>query len=155
MQGRPVGLMELVTGGLAAVTNIFQILPETGSKALCSESLGTVLVTGLCACPCACLPSVNSSRPSSTPSCTAFPRSAREIGVLILTYPMSASKFFLFVCLFLVFFETVSCLCSFGCPRTHSVDQASLKLRYPPASASKVLGLKAYATAPGSIFFFF
>jgi hypothetical protein len=34
----------------------------------------------------------------------------------------------------------------FGCPRTHFVDQAGLKLRNPPASASRVLGLKACAT---------
>jgi hypothetical protein len=33
-----------------------------------------------------------------------------------------------------------------GCPGTHSVDQAGLKLRNPPASASQVLGLKACAT---------
>ena len=33
-----------------------------------------------------------------------------------------------------------------GCPGTHSVDQAGLKLRNPPASASRVLGLKACAT---------
>jgi hypothetical protein len=32
------------------------------------------------------------------------------------------------------------------CPGTHSVDQAGLKLRNPPASASRVLGLKARAT---------
>jgi hypothetical protein len=37
-------------------------------------------------------------------------------------------------------------LCSPGCPGTHSVDQAGLKLRNPPASASQVLGLKACAT---------
>jgi hypothetical protein len=36
-----------------------------------------------------------------------------------------------------------------GCPGTHSVDQAGLKLRNPPASASRVLGLKAFATTPG------
>jgi hypothetical protein len=34
-------------------------------------------------------------------------------------------------------------LCSPGCPGTHSVDQAGLELRNPPASASQVLGLKA------------
>jgi hypothetical protein len=34
-------------------------------------------------------------------------------------------------------------LCSPGCPGTHSVDQAGLKLRNLPASASQVLGLKA------------
>jgi hypothetical protein len=33
-----------------------------------------------------------------------------------------------------------------GCPGTHSVDQAGLKLRSLPASASQVLGLKACAT---------
>jgi hypothetical protein len=35
-------------------------------------------------------------------------------------------------------------LCSPGCPGTHSVDQAGLELRNPPASASQVLGLKIY-----------
>ena len=33
-----------------------------------------------------------------------------------------------------------------GCPGTRSVDQAVLKLRNPPASASEVLGLKACTT---------
>jgi hypothetical protein len=37
-------------------------------------------------------------------------------------------------------------LCSPGCPGTHSVDRAGLELRNPPASASRVLGLKACAT---------
>jgi hypothetical protein len=52
--------------------------------------------------------------------------------------------------LFFLFFrwDRVS-LCSPGCPGTHSVDQAGLKLRNPPASASWVLGLKACATTPG------
>jgi hypothetical protein len=48
----------------------------------------------------------------------------------------------------LVFRDRVS-LCSPGCPGTHSVDQAGLELRNPPASASRVLGLKACATTPG------
>jgi hypothetical protein len=52
--------------------------------------------------------------------------------------------FFLFVCL-LVFRDRVS-LYSPGCPGTHVVD---LELRNPPASASRVLGSKACATAPG------
>jgi hypothetical protein len=43
---------------------------------------------------------------------------------------------------FLVFWDRVS-LCSPGCSGTHSVDQAGLELRNPPASASQVLGLKA------------
>ena len=46
---------------------------------------------------------------------------------------------------FKVFPDRVS-LCSPGCPGTHSVDQAVLELRNPPASASRVLGLKACAT---------
>ena len=40
-------------------------------------------------------------------------------------------------------------LCTPGSLRTRSVDQASLKLRDPPASASQVLGLKVCATMPG------
>jgi hypothetical protein len=46
---------------------------------------------------------------------------------------------------FLVFRDRVS-LCRPGCPGIHSVDQAGLKLRDPPASASQVLGLKVCAT---------
>jgi hypothetical protein len=40
----------------------------------------------------------------------------------------------------------------------HFVDQAGLELRNPPASAYRVLGLKACTTTPGMalcIFFFF
>jgi hypothetical protein len=44
-------------------------------------------------------------------------------------------------------------LCSLGCPGTHSVDQAGLELRNPPASASQVLGLKACATTARLPFF--
>jgi hypothetical protein len=52
----------------------------------------------------------------------------------------------------LFFFRDRVSLCSPGCPGTHSVDQAGLKLRNLPASASdsRVLGLKACATTPGS-----
>jgi hypothetical protein len=46
---------------------------------------------------------------------------------------------------FLVFRDRVS-LCNPGCPGAHSVDQAGIELRNPPASASQVLGLKACAT---------
>jgi hypothetical protein len=49
---------------------------------------------------------------------------------------------------FLVFRDRVS-LYSPGCPGTHSVDQAGLELRNPPASVSWVLGLKECATTPG------
>ena len=45
----------------------------------------------------------------------------------------------------MVFRDRVS-LYSLGCPGTHSVDQAGLELRNPPASASQVLGLKVCAT---------
>jgi hypothetical protein len=54
----------------------------------------------------------------------------------------------LFVCLFLVFWDRVS-LYSPGCPGTHFVDQAGLKLRNLSASASRVLGLKVCAITPG------
>jgi hypothetical protein len=43
----------------------------------------------------------------------------------------------------LVFFRNTVSLYSPGCPRTHFVDQAVFELRNPPASASRVLGLKA------------
>ena len=45
------------------------------------------------------------------------------------------------LCLFLFFPDRVS-LCSSGCPRTHSVDQAGLEFRNPPASASQGVGVK-------------
>jgi hypothetical protein len=47
--------------------------------------------------------------------------------------------------LFFFFRDRVS-LCSPGCPGTHFVDQAGVKLRNPPASASQELGLKACTT---------
>jgi hypothetical protein len=63
---------------------------------------------------------------------------------------------FVFVCLFFAFvFRDRVSLCSPGCPGTHSVDQAGLELRNPPASASRVLGLKACATMPSFILFLF
>jgi hypothetical protein len=46
-------------------------------------------------------------------------------------------------------------LCSPGCPGTHSVDQAGLELRNPPASASRVLGLKVCATTAQLCFGFY
>jgi hypothetical protein len=44
------------------------------------------------------------------------------------------------------FFETEFIALAVRCPGTHSVDQAGLELRNPPASASRVLGFKACAT---------
>jgi hypothetical protein len=54
------------------------------------------------------------------------------------------ASFVVLVC-FVDFRDKVS-LYSPGCPGTHSVDQAGLELRNPPASASHVLGLKACST---------
>jgi hypothetical protein len=54
----------------------------------------------------------------------------------------------LFLVLFLFFRDRVS-LCSPGCSGAHSVDQAGLELRNPPASASQVLGLKCVPPLPG------
>jgi hypothetical protein len=47
---------------------------------------------------------------------------------------------------FVFVFENRVSHCSPGCPGTHSVDQAGLKLRNPPVSASQVLGLKTCTT---------
>jgi hypothetical protein len=54
-----------------------------------------------------------------------------------------------FCFLFFFFFQDRVSLISSGCPGTHFVDQTGLELRNPPASASRVLGLKVYATTPG------
>jgi hypothetical protein len=69
--------------------------------------------------------------------------------IFLLSFPFKTHFLvYLFVCLFvylfiLVFFQDRVSLYS---PGTHSVDQAGLELRNPPASASRVLGLKACAT---------
>jgi hypothetical protein len=55
---------------------------------------------------------------------------------------------FYFILFYFIFFQDRVSLYSSGCSGTHSVDQAGLKLRNPPASASQVLGLKACATTP-------
>jgi hypothetical protein len=44
--------------------------------------------------------------------------------------------FFFFSFFFFFFFWDRVFLCSSGCPETHSVDQAGLKLRNSPVSAS-------------------
>jgi hypothetical protein len=60
---------------------------------------------------------------------------------------MGAMVYFSF---FFFFFWDRVCLCSPGCPGTHFEDQTGLELRDSPASASRVLGLKACTTTPGS-----
>jgi hypothetical protein len=57
--------------------------------------------------------------------------------------------FFFFFFFFLVFEVGFLCIALAVLELTHFVDQAGLKLRNPPASASKMLGLKACATTPG------
>jgi hypothetical protein len=62
---------------------------------------------------------------------------------------LSQSFFLLLLFVLFCFLRDRVFLCSPGCPGTHFVDQAGLELRNPPASASRVLGLKACATMPG------
>jgi hypothetical protein len=73
--------------------------------------------------------------------------SCQALWQVTLTVEPSFFSFFLFF--FLVGgkggWDRVS-LCSPGCPGTHSVDQACLKLRNLLASASQVLGLKECST---------
>ena len=69
-----------------------------------------------------------------------------------------SKKMFLFVCfcfvVVVVFRDSVS-LYSPGCPGTHFVDQALLKLRNLPASDSRVLGLKGFFVFLFLVFCFF
>jgi hypothetical protein len=62
-----------------------------------------------------------------------------------LSYSLLVVSLFFF---FFGFFRDRVSLCSPGCPGTHSVDQAGLELRNPPASASQVLGLKCFRLVP-------
>jgi hypothetical protein len=50
------------------------------------------------------------------------------------------------VCLFVFGFLRQGFSAQSSCPGTHFVDQAGLELRNPPASDSRVLGLKGCAT---------
>ena len=70
---------------------------------------------------------------------------------------MAILYFYLFIYLFIYLFNFF-CFLAFrdrvslhspGCPGTHFVDQAGIELRNLPASASRVLGLKACGTMPG------
>ena len=72
-----------------------------------------------------------------------------ELRILHLVREANRRRFFWFLvfCLFVCFvFQDRISLCSPGCPGTHYVDQVGLELRNPPASASRVLGLKECAT---------
>jgi hypothetical protein len=65
-----------------------------------------------------------------------------------------ASFFFFFF--FLVFRDRVS-LCSPGCPRIHSVDQAGHKLRNPPDSlpSAGIKGVHHHASLNGFLFLYY
>ena len=76
----------------------------------------------------------------------AFIASGEMSGVIIIGLPL-----YVFVCLFVCLFGDRVSLYRPGCPGTHFVDQAGLKLRNEPASASQGLGLKACATTPGMV----
>ena len=60
---------------------------------------------------------------------------------------VTCSVFCFFVC-FVLFFPGRVSLYSPGCPGTHFVDLAGLKLRNLPASASQVLGLRCAPPLP-------
>jgi hypothetical protein len=75
------------------------------------------------------------------------------VKALLLEVRMDSSPFLYATCVlffcFVLFFQDSVFLYSPDCPGTHFVDQAGLELRNPPASASRVLGLKACSTTPG------
>jgi hypothetical protein len=60
-----------------------------------------------------------------------------------------ASAIYLFIYLF-IYLSIYLFIYLFVFPGTHSLDQADLKLRNLPASASQVLGLKACTTITGA-----
>jgi hypothetical protein len=68
---------------------------------------------------------------------------------------MDRPYIFLNLYIFVLLFRDRVSLCSLGCPGAHSVDQTGLELRNPPASASRMLGLKVCATMPGLKFIFY
>jgi hypothetical protein len=94
---------------------------------------------------CDLLPVVQGSTrlPSKAETVTISPTKSEGCG---LSFSLSSFRPS-FLSFFLIFQDKVS-LYSPGCPGTHSVDQAGLELRNPPASASRVLGLKACDTTP-------
>jgi hypothetical protein len=102
------------------------------------------------------------------PSFDTYAARVKSSGVLVSSYCCSTYRVyilstsladclfvFVFVFCFFVFSRQGFSLYSPGCPGTHSVDQAGLELRNPPASASRVLGLKVCTTTPGCFCFYF
>jgi hypothetical protein len=68
---------------------------------------------------------------------------------------MSYALTFIYLFIYLLFFEKGFLCVALGYPGTCSVDQAGLKLRNSPASASQVLGLKACTPHCPSFYFIF
>jgi hypothetical protein len=64
--------------------------------------------------------------------------------------PLEEQLILFFFFFFFWFFET-GFLCVAQAALEFTVDQAGLELRNPPASASRVLGLKACTTTPGQL----
>ena len=102
---------------------------------------------------CLCPPGFSSSPFSMRVCCLLYHYLIilSSCGFLFL-FPFFLSFFFKtlsssYYCSFLLFLQDSVPLCSPGCPgvRDRPVDQAGLKLKDPPASASRVLGLKVCA----------
>jgi hypothetical protein len=66
--------------------------------------------------------------------------------VFVCLFVLSVFGFVFCLFIFLFFRDRVS-LCSPGCPGTHSVDQAGLKLRNPPACAG-IKGVRHHCPQP-------
>jgi hypothetical protein len=69
-------------------------------------------------------------------------------GFVLFRWVSFSLMLFIIIITIILFFRDRVSLYSPGYPGTHFVDQAGLELRNPPASASRVLGLKACATTP-------
>jgi hypothetical protein len=79
------------------------------------------------------------------PSLHSPPELLPALSIFLLSFNKILLKLlFLFFCF--CFYQDRVSLYIPGCPGTHFVDQAGLELRNPPASASRVLGLKACTT---------
>ena len=72
-------------------------------------------------------------------------KSLKIIAWFVYFYSIDKYLFNLPISFFFSLWDRVS-LCLPGCPGTYFVDQAVLELRYPPGSASWVLGLKLCST---------
>jgi hypothetical protein len=81
--------------------------------------------------------------------------SCNRLNCPIINFMYSIFEYLLFCFVLFCFFRDRVSLYSPGCPGTHFVDQAGLKLRNLPASASQVLGLKACTITARRVFTFY